>query len=183
MKLINIWKHFKKICIHKFYVAKFCFQAGLYYQGIMHDMSKFSPTEFIESVKYYQGYKSPIDACKKINGYSKAWLHHKGRNPHHYQYWCDNFDDYRKKGLTLIPMPYEYAVEMLCDYLGAAHAYNGNKFTFGGEYEWWKKKKNAAMHENTKRFIDECLFIMMEENSSRLLSSEKLKQIYNKYNQ
>ena len=98
----NAVKHFKKICTHKYWVTKYCFKMGLYYQGIMHDMSKFSLVEFGESLKYYQGTSSPIDACKKVNGYSLAWQHHKGRNPHHYEYWTDNYD----KGTTAIKMPF-----------------------------------------------------------------------------
>lgn len=87
IKLRNIKNHLKTVLTHKKYVMKYCFKAGLYWQGIVHDLSKFSPTEFWESVKYYQGTRSPIDACKEENGMSLAWLHHKGRNKHHYEYW------------------------------------------------------------------------------------------------
>ena len=80
----NSLKHFKKICIHKYWVAHYCFKCGLYWRGIKHDMSKFSPIEFWESVKYYQGDRSPIDAAKEDKGWSAAWMHHKGRNTHHY---------------------------------------------------------------------------------------------------
>ena len=86
MKLKNIFLHFKKICVHKYWVGYYCFKADLYWQGIIHDLSKFSPVEFWESVKYYQGTSSPIDVSKKVNGYSKAWFH-RGRNLHHYEYW------------------------------------------------------------------------------------------------
>ena len=151
MKIKNILLHFKKICIHKHYVRKYCWKMGLYWQGLTHDLSKFSPIEFWESVKYYQGDRAPIDACKEVNGYSKAWLHHKGCNKHHYEYWQDNFD---KGGETLL-MPYKYAVEMLCDYLGAGHAYWGKNFTYESEIEWWKKKKSnpLAMHPAIQTFI------------------------------
>jgi hypothetical protein len=114
-------------------------------------MSKFSPVEFWESVRYYQGTSSPIDACKKDKGISKAWMHHKGRNSHHYEYWVDNFD----QGGEPKQMPYKDAVEMLCDYLGAGRAYMGKSFTYQKEYEWWQKKceKPLAMNEQTKDFI------------------------------
>lgn len=85
--LKNAVKHLKTIVTHKYYVGKYCFKAGLYVQGILHDLSKFSPTEFWESVQYFQGTRSPIDACKEENGYSNAWLHHKGHNKHHYEFW------------------------------------------------------------------------------------------------
>lgn len=147
----NTLKHFAKICKHKWWVFYYCCKAGIPWRGIKHDMSKFSPTEFWESVRYYQGNRSPIDACKEDNGISKAWLHHKGRNKHHYEYWVDNFD----KGGEPLKMPYKDAVEMLCDYLGAGRAYMGKDFTYQKEYEWWCKKsaKPLAMHEHTKDFI------------------------------
>lgn len=73
-------KHFKKILIHKKYVFFFARKLRIGWQGFWHDMSKFSPTEFFESVKYYQGTSSPIDAAKADMGYSMAWLHHTGHN-------------------------------------------------------------------------------------------------------
>lgn len=164
MKIKNIWLHFKKICVHKHYVRKYCWKAGLYWQGITHDLSKFSPIEFLESVKYYQGNGSPIDACKKKNGYSKAWLHHKGRNPHHYEYWQDNFDN---GGEPLI-MPYKYAVEMFCDYLGAGRAYSGKNFTYEDEYKWWlnKKSQSKSLHPVTVSFLDYCFEDLMFMNNN-----------------
>ena len=103
--------HFKIICEHKSWVSYYCNIAGLSkWQAFKHDLSKFSYTEFSESVKYYSGDKSPIENAKEIKGYSLAWQHHKGRNPHHYEYWMDNFDI----GTTPIRMPYKYAVEMIC---------------------------------------------------------------------
>ena len=153
--LKNTCKHFTKICKHKWWVFYYCCKAGIPWRGIKHDMSKFSPTEFWESVRYYQGNRSPIDACKEDKGYSKAWLHHKGRNRHHYEYWVDNFDN----GGQPLQMPYKDAVEMLCDYLGASRAYLGKDFSYQKEYEWWLKKsaKPLAMHPQTKQFIDICL--------------------------
>ncbi len=91
--------HFKTIHTHRKWVRKYCFLAGIPWRGITHDLSKYSPTEFWESVRYWTGNGSPIDVCKKENGFSRGWLHHKGRNPHHYEYWMDNFD---KGGIPLI---------------------------------------------------------------------------------
>lgn len=154
----NTFRHFNKILKHKYWVFYYCRKTGvkgLTWRGLKHDMSKFSPTEFWESVRYYQGTSSPIDACKKDKGISMAWMHHKGRNTHHYEYWMDNFDN----GGEPKPMPYQDAVEMLCDYLGAARAYMGKNFTYQAEYEWWLKKceKPLAMHKNTKDFITHAL--------------------------
>ena len=143
--------HLKTVIKHKFWVWYYMNKCGRGWQGMWHDMSKFSPVEFFESVKYYTGTSSPIDACKKDKGVSMAWMHHKGRNPHHYEYWQDNFDH----GGHPVEMLWKYKVEMLCDYLGAARAYMGKNFTYKAEYEWWKKKLELprAQHQNDKDFV------------------------------
>ena len=114
---MKAYKHFKLITKHKWYVFKNCCLAGIPWQGITHDLSKYSPTEFFESVKYFSGNKSPIDNCKEENGYSLAWLHHKGRNRHHYEHWRD--------GDHAIKMPFKYACELICDYIAAGEIYMG----------------------------------------------------------
>ena len=142
MNFINAIKHFHKINKHRYYVCKNCFKAHQYKRGLLHDLSKYSPTEFFESVKYYQGTYSPIDACKKENQWSKAWMHHKGRNRHHWEYWIDNIHD--GSNISAILMPYKFAVEMLCDYIGAGQAYQGKNWTPQSEYIWWNKKKASV---------------------------------------
>lgn len=149
--LKNAIAHWKKIRTHRKWVRHYCWKQRLFWQGLTHDLSKYSPTEFFESVKYYQGTSSPIDACKKANGVSYAWMHHKGRNPHHYEYWQDNFD----KGGQPVLMPYKYFVEEMCDFIGAARAYLGKDFSYIKEEEWWKKKReHCAMHPNNKIMLD-----------------------------
>lgn len=151
MNFFNIFRHLRKIQIHRKWVRHYCKAMGLYWQGFTHDLSKYSPTEFWESVKYYQGNDSPIDACKKDKGYSMAWFHHRGRNKHHYEMWQDNFDN----GGEALYMPKKYLFEMVCDYLGAARAYCGKKFSFNKELEWWKKKREkCAMPEGQIAFLD-----------------------------
>ena len=173
-----VWiKLIKRILTHKYYVAKYCFQIGLYWQGITHDLSKFSPIEFFESIKYYQGDRSPIDKCKEVNGYSKAWQHHKGRNPHHYEYWVDNLDN----GGVAIQMPFKYAAELVCDYLGAGQAYMGENFSYEAEYKWWlnKSSKPLLMHPQTKAFITITLFnLALAENHNVLLNKQTLYRFY-----
>ena len=77
--------HFKTITAHRHLVCRYCFRLGLYGQGLKHDLSKYSPTEFWRGAKYYQGDRSPNDAERMKNGTSLAWLHHKGRNRHHFE--------------------------------------------------------------------------------------------------
>ena len=150
--LKNTIAHLKKIRTHRKWVRHYCWKQGLYWQGLIHDLSKYSPTEFFESVKYYQGDSSPIVAAKKDQGYSLSWQHHKGRNPHHYEYWTDNYDN----GTTTIIMPYKYFVEQICDYVGAARAYMGKDFSYVKEFEWWKARKSRglAMHPCIIQMID-----------------------------
>ena len=89
IKLVNIVKHFCTITRHRLLVCKHCFKIGLYWQGLTHDLSKYSPEEFWTGVRYYQGDRSPNAAEREAIGFSKAWLHHKGRNKHHFEYWID----------------------------------------------------------------------------------------------
>lgn len=169
-------KHFKLITTHKYYVFKNCCQARLFWRGLKHDMSKYSPAEFFESVKYFTGDKSPIDNCKADKGYSAAWMHHKGRNTHHYEYWQDNFD----KGGQPLKMSYKDATELVCDYIAAGMAYQKKNFTYEGEYEWWKNKcKNPiAMHPDTKRYVDIMLKTMAREGSNDCLRPKRAKYFY-----
>ena len=147
--------HLKTVMTHRKWVRHYCFKAGLYWQDLTHDLSKYNPIEFFESVKYYQGTRSPIDACKEANGYSKAWLHHRSHNKHHREFWTDYYD----KGCYSLIMPYKYAVEMLCDFLGAGKAYMGNNFSYEAEYKWWisQLKRNICIHPAIARFITKAL--------------------------
>lgn len=110
-----ILKLLKRIIIHKFWVAYYCFQVGLYWQGIIHDLSKFSWAEFSRSVKYWDDKISSLTNEKNLNGYSETFLHHRGRNPHHYEYWIHSLDE----GGIPAEMPRKYAIELACDYQAA----------------------------------------------------------------
>lgn len=116
------FKHFIVITKHKYYVMIECFKRGLYLQGLIHDLSKYSLIEFFTSAKYFQGNKTPIGAEKAARGYSKAWLHHKGRNKHHWEYWVD----WKNGEILLCPIPDRYIVEMACDMIGASKSYGTN---------------------------------------------------------
>jgi hypothetical protein len=172
----KIQQHFITVCKHKYFVFLNCNKAGIPVQGILHDLSKFSPIEFFESAKYFKGNSSPIDACKKAEGVSKAWLHHKGHNAHHYEYWQDSFDH----GGKPLAMPFKYALELICDYLAAGRAYNGDDFTYDQVYNWWKNKcKNPIpMHPQTKLFVELMLLNMKNNDSNDCLEKNKAKQIY-----
>ena len=169
----NIIKHWKKIRLHRKWVRHYCFLAGIPWRGITHDLSKYSPIEFFESARYYVGTSSPIDAAKKDKGYSAAWLHHKGRNHHHWAYWSDEFS----KGTIIYPMPKNDFVELICDFVGAAHAYSEHSFSYYNELKWWKKDRengNKAMNPINKRMVDIILHDLAAAELDKHISPEEL---------
>lgn len=150
-KIIMAFKHLKTIIKHKYYVYKECAACGLSWQGLVHDLSKFSPVEFWSSAKYFQGNRSPIDAEKETLGYSKAWLHHKGHNKHHWEYWTD-FD--HDGNIIANKIPYKYVVEMMCDWIGAGKAYNKDIWTQEEPLNYYKKvRKGRHFHPETEALI------------------------------
>ncbi len=120
-------KHFGTITKHRHAVIKNCIKAGIPLQGFKHDLSKYSPTEFIIGAKYYLGTRSPNEAERADYGYSKAWLHHKGRNKHHFEYWTDY--NMTEKCVMPVKMPLKYVIEMFCDRVAASKIYMGDKYT------------------------------------------------------
>ncbi len=166
--------HLWMINKHKFWVFYYACKLGIPFRGLVHDLSKFSPTEFFESVRYYTGTSSPIPECKKANGYSLAWQHHKGRNPHHYEYWMDNFD----KGGTPIRMPFIYSVEMICDWLAAGKAYRGKQFTYEDEYKWWEKKKEEVQKSMHPMTIEYCELVFRWLRDTGNITKKELKEYY-----
>lgn len=166
-----------KVIVHKLCVGWFCFKAGLYWRGIVHDMSKFHPKEFLENIKFYDPLQSPVNLAKKEYGWSPAWQHHKGMNSHHHEYWIDDIDH----GVKLIRMPFEDALELVCDGLGASIAYNWKiEGLYQNEWNWWKSNamKKARMHPHTRAFIHSMFKAMHESNSSEGLSYELAKHEY-----
>ena len=131
--MIKAWEHFKTITHHKLLVMEGCFKVGLFKQGLLHDLSKYSPSEFILGVKYYQGTRSPNAAEREKKGYSAAWLHHKGRNKHHYEYWLD-YSPNAEVGLQGNRMPVRYVVEMFIDRMAACKTYYGDDYSIFIQY-------------------------------------------------
>lgn len=175
--LSKIWIHLKTICKHKFWVMYYCFKCGIPWQGIIHDLSKFSFTEFWTNVKYVIPGKSPIDVQKENIGFSMAWQHHKGHNPHHYEFWMDKFDD----GCYVTRMPFKYAVEMLCDSLAAGKAYQGKGFSYESEYKWWEKQRTIRnMHPDNQTFMQMVFYALYcaETQPEESISIEYFKEDY-----
>ena len=147
-----IWKHFVTVCRHRWVVLRECWACGIWWQGLVHDLSKFSPAEFVVSARYFQGDRSPIEAEKAAKGYSDAWLHHKGRNKHHWEYWCD----YNNDTGEVFPhkIPYRYVVEMVCDWVGAGMVYVGLRWTQDEPLRYYERVRGGRhFHPDTEDLI------------------------------
>ncbi|MDE5779668.1 MAG: catalase [Lachnospiraceae bacterium] len=156
---MKAWNHFKTINRHKWLVMKACFKLGLYKQGLLHDLSKYSPTEFMVGVRYYQGTRSPNNAEREDKGYTTAWLHHKGRNKHHLEYWLDY--DLENGGITGMKMPVKYVVEMFCDRISASKNYNRDSYTEQMPLEYYNKGKSKyLLHPETAKLLEEMLTLL-----------------------
>lgn len=145
--------HWNTIRTHRKWVRYYCRLAGIKWRGWKHDLSKYSPTEFFESARFWTGTHSPITEAKRQQGYSRAWLHHRGRNPHHWAYWADNFSE----GMIVHDMPKNDFVEMVCDFLAAGRTYSGDAFSYSNEYKWWLHERDhgsRAMPARNKHMLD-----------------------------
>ena len=155
--------HIGTITKHKFLVMKECFRVGLYRQGLLHDLSKYSWTEFRVGCRYYQGNRSPNNAEREDRGYSSAWLHHKGRNKHHYEYWID----YSLDGTGLLAgmrMPVRYVVEMFLDRIAASKVYKGSRYRDSDPLEYYMNgKAGELMHPETRKLLEKLLHMLAEQ--------------------
>ena len=135
---------------------KECFKVGLYRQGLLHDLSKYSPTEFLVGCRYYQGDRSPNNAEREETGLSKSWLHHKGRNKHHFEYWIDYAPD-PKDGLHGMKMPKKFVAEMVIDRICASKNYQKEAYTRESAWEYYKKGRDCCIMHPETRFLLEYL--------------------------
>ena len=156
--------HMKTINQHKAKVTQLCFRCHLYKQGILHDLSKYTWTELKTGFTYFQGFRSPIDAQKEDIGYSLSWLHHKGRNKHHWEYWLDNGPN----GVHPVKMPVNYLAEMVMDRIAASKIYQGKAYTDASPYEYFSRNKDyLTMHPETKACLDRILKMLKEKGEKK----------------
>lgn len=154
--------HFLTVTKHRRLVAKYCRKCGIFWQGLRHDLSKYSPAEFIPGVKYYTGVKSPNEGERAEMGYSSAWMHHKGRNRHHFEYWTDY--NPVSKHIEPVEMPVKYVAEMFCDRVAAGKVYNGDKNTDASALEYFLKSKHRrVIHPQTSDLLEKML-VMLKDN-------------------
>ena len=155
-------KHFKTITKHRHAVIRHCFKCGIGWQGLFHDLSKYSPTEFVPGARYYLGNRSPNEKERELFGYSLAWMHHKGRNKHHFEYWNDI--NPKTKRYEPVPMPLRYMTEMFCDRVAACKIYRGNDYTDAAALEYFLRgNARAKMHEETADKLEEWLRMLAEK--------------------
>ena len=153
---MNLFKrfvgHFHTVHQHRIMVRKLCFKCGLYWQGLVHDLSKYSFAEFWRGIKFYTEATSPHVKEREICGYSKAWLHHKGHNKHHPEYW----QDIRPSGKSEpIEMPCKYFAEMICDRVAASMIYLGDRYTDAAPFEYYLAHKDESqMHAQTHELLE-----------------------------
>ncbi len=164
MKLLS---HLWTVVKHRHQVFINCIRAGIPFQGFIHDLSKFSYEEFISGVKYYQANRSPNELERRMNGFSAAWLHHKGRNKHHFEYWLD-YSPITKQ-LEPIEMPKKYLIEMVCDRMGASKIYLKKEYNDGSPLGYLLRSKDRIIiHEQTLKDLEFLLTKLQIEGEREL---------------
>ena len=168
------FKHFKTITKHRHLVMKGCFKCGIPWQGLKHDLSKYSPTEFFAGCRYYTGTRSPNEGERREKGYSAAWLHHKGRNRHHFEYWNDV--DLQSRMYAPVQMPYRYLAEMVCDRVAASKVYKGKDYTSSSALEYFRTGHGREqMHPKTAAELERLLAMIADKGEDAAFAYIKKK--------
>ena len=158
-------KYLSYVLRHKWFVFIECCKLGIPWQGIIHDISKFLPGEFIPYARYFYGkWMKEAEWHGDVRNYvpwkytemgvkaalDKAWLLHQKRNPHHWQFWILKYDS---DGIKILAMPDKYRKEMLADWIGAGKA-QGKPDTKA----WYEANKDKMQfHPETRKWIETML--------------------------
>lgn len=158
--------HFKTITKHRHKVLEHCIKAGIPVQGLLHDLSKYSLVEFLPGAEFYVGTRSPNELEREANGYSEAWMHHKGRNRHHFEYWTD-YNPVTKENEP-VRMPVCYVVEMFCDRVAASKIYMGDAYTDSAPLEYfYRGKARRKIHPDTSELLERMLTMLAEQGEEK----------------
>lgn len=169
MSIKQAVKHFRTITRHRHTVISHCAKAGILWQGLRHDLSKYTPAEFIPGVKFYQGSRSPNEAERETQGYSLAWMHHKGRNRHHFEYWIDV--DPKEKIYKPVKMPLRFLVEMFCDRVAASKIYRGDKYKDSDPLDYFlTRKPTRSIHPETSDMLEKLLRMLAEQGEDKVFA-------------
>lgn len=171
----KFFSHLKTVLNHRHKVIYHCAKTGILWRGILHDLSKFSPSEFIAGVRYYQGTRSPNEQERENLGHSLAWMHHKGRNRHHFEYWVD-YSPITKKNEP-VKMPIKFVKEMFCDRLAASKIYQGKNYTQQHPLEYFLRgKPNRIIHKETSDLLESWLVMLAQQGEEKTLKYIKLQK-------
>ncbi len=164
--------HFVTITKHRHRVMSHCRRVGIGFQGMFHDLSKYSFMEFWTGAKYYQGTRSPNEREREMIGYSAAWMHHKGRNRHHFEYWNDINPE--TKLYEPVRMPMRYVKEMFCDRVAASKIYQGENYTDGHPLTYFRRgNARKKMHADTADLLEEWLVMLSERGEAATFAAIK----------
>ena len=159
-------KHFMTITRHRHKVMYHCLRCGILWQGMRHDLSKYSPTEFLPGARFYLGDRSPTEGERREYGYSKAWMHHKGRNKHHFEYWVD-YNPAIKKSAP-IKMPLKYVVEMFCDRVAASKIYMKENYTDAAPLAYFENgRANRSINDETSALLENLLTMLKNDGEAK----------------
>lgn len=178
----SFFGHLSTVNEHRRHVCYACFKMGIYWQGLTHDLSKYTPAEFWPGVKYFLGDKSPTVAERQTKGYSSAWMHHKGRNKHHFEYWVD-YTGRNRAEVAPVKMPLKYVAEMVADRYAACRTYRKENYTKADALNHFMMSKDiVAMHPETKEFLIKVLTIMANDGEDAAFNyMKKLLKKNNEY--
>ncbi|MBR5348295.1 MAG: catalase [Lachnospiraceae bacterium] len=166
--LHRLYGHFTTITKHRHQVMIHCFKAGIPLQGLAHDLSKYLPEEFLPGVKYFAGDHSPNEGERQDKGYSRAWMHHKGRNKHHFEYWSDH--NVVTKQYEPVPMPMRYVIEMFCDRVAASKIYNRGHYNDRMPLEYYLKNKEhyvGHLHPKSGEILEKLLRMLADAGEEK----------------
>lgn len=182
MSFFGGYRHFRTITKHRHKVISHCFRVGIPWRGLMHDLSKYAPTEFLEGARCYQGTRSPNEKARETVGHSKAWLHHQGRNRHHFEYWYDYSSATHRR--EPVKMPLIFVLEMFCDRVAASKIYQGKNYTDRHPLDYFLKAKGRrVIHPDTSDLLESWLVMLDEKGEKetfRYLRSLRKKADYGK---
>lgn len=120
------FEYFLYVVRHKWYVMMMCFRFKLYWRGIVHDMSKFLPSEFIPYANYFGCLQDVSKGSPTDIKFQKAWKLHYNRNDHHPEGWfrhrASYLYDYMSPPFDLKDMSDSDLLEMIADWYGAGAA-------------------------------------------------------------
>jgi len=152
------WAYGRSFLRHKWFVFLECCRLGIPLQGIVHDWTKFLPSEWGPYARFFYepdgtprqrrdetGYYKPTDTGDAA--FDFAWFLHLKRNRHHWQWWILPEDG---GGLKVLEMPDRYRKEMLADWRGAGKAY-GTPDTAA----WYlANSEKMLLHPDTRGWIE-----------------------------